>query len=556
MKTIFRDWKKITIILAFLFFLLANYLKVISFVGLTRNWPLIISSAYRAVALFILIVIIYLILIRFKRPYLFIGFYFLQALYIVINLTYYSYYHLYLNLYFALPLLGEGVETVAQGGVPWHPRVLIVLIDLPFFILLLYFYKKFFSFRFKLSPAIKILTLIWLILWGQIIFLEADRIRILFIPSQGRFWDETFIVKNFGTLANSLAGLTTYNVQEKILEKLDYGEEFVKEEPKAIRYNIVLIQIEAMGANIVNNEYKGNYIMPFLSKLSQENIYFPYTYSYHSMGGTSDAEFSILNSTPSFTKFPAAQLRSYDYPNSILKVFDRQGYETAAFHGNNGDFFNRDVAFQKYGFDNFYDIEAMGLRHVGWGAPDEEVFNFVIHKLGNVQEPFFYYIITMSSHEPFTNVLKYYSNSYFDDIASKVTRDYFVSMNYVDNQLKRFVEYVRNNFPETYIFIYGDHTPRLKTSSYENAALEVGTEYAEFVPLIIVTPPGERFQEKDKAASFLDLAVTTLEASGVDFRIKSRGENLLGESLDKCIPFVKDCYSREYLFKEALSTKK
>lgn len=556
MKDILRDWRKITIILAFLFFLLTNYLKVFSFVALTRNWPIVQTGVYRAIALFALIAIIYLFLLRFKRPYFLIGFYILQALYIVVSLSYYLYYHLYLNLYFTLPLLGEGLATVTHGGVPWDPRILIALIDLPFFILVLCFYKSLGKFRAKLSFFNKVLVLIWLILWGQITFLELGQTKLLFMSSQSRFWDETFIVKRFGTLANSLAGLANYNIQEKVLENLDYGEEFIKEEPEATKHNIVLVQVEAMGANIVNNEYEGNYVMPFLSKLSQENIYFPYIYSYHSMGGTSDAEFSILNSAPSFTNFPAAQLRIYDYPNSIVKAFNIQGYNTVAFHGNNGDFFNRDVAFAKYGFNKFYDINAMELEHEGWGAPDGKVFDFVISKLDQNQEPFFYYIITMSSHEPFDRVSDYYNNHSFDDLDSKATRDYFISMSYVDGQLERFINYVMNNFPETYIFIYGDHTPRLKTTSYENAACDIGTEYSEFVPLIIIVPSGQQLEEKDKVASFLDLGLTVLEASGVNFRIKSRGENLLGESLDKCIPFVKDCYEREYLFEGALNTKR
>ena len=98
----------------------------------------------------------------------------------------------------------------------------------------------------------------------------------------------------------------------------------------------------------------------------------------------------------------------------------------------------------------------MHLKEIGWCAPDHEMLNFVKEKLKLQKTPFFYYIITMSSHEPFQLVQQYYHNELYDDIKNREIKGYLNSFSYVDYILNDFVTFVRNNFRNTYIFIYGD----------------------------------------------------------------------------------------------------
>ena len=104
--------------------------------------------------------------------------------------------------------------------------------------------------------------------------------------------------------------------------------------------NYVIIQVESMDANIVNQKYKGVYVTPFLRSLTASAVYYPFAMSYHEGGGTSDSEFSIINSVEPLESYPALKLSSYDFPNSMVSKLDAQGYSTFAFHGNIGSFYN------------------------------------------------------------------------------------------------------------------------------------------------------------------------------------------------------------------------
>jgi phosphoglycerol transferase MdoB-like AlkP superfamily enzyme len=204
-------------------------------------------------------------------------------------------------------------------------------------------------------------------------------------------------------------------------------------------------------------------------------------------------------------------------------------------------------------FDRFWDRNRMGLKQNGWGAPDEDVFGFVTRMLPLSNEPFFYYVITMSSHEPFTLVSGYYATSLFDDIEPAMSRNYFISIRYVDEVLRQFIKSFRKKFHNTFIFIYGDHTPYAITAGpYKRAFITYDERGFELVPLIILTPDNRIYRETRKIAGYLDFAPTIFEAVGGTFDIRSNGINLMKTPIsDDSIDFKGGTYSRELLFKKA-----
>jgi len=230
------------------------------------------------------------------------------------------------------------------------------------------------------------------------------------------------------------------------------------------------------------------------------------------------------------------------------------GFTTKAFHGNVGNFYNRDYAYYKLGFDIFYDRSRMQLPQEGWGASDHGVFNYALDTLNTRKKPFLDYIITMSSHEPFTNVGQYFISNLYDDLPTVQTKNYLLSMTYVDKSLKDFVARVRRKHPNTIIVVFGDHTPYvIKKGPFHRAAFTHDGKEFEFVPLIIATPNSERRMETKMAASFLDIAPTVLKLAGVPYRLKTYGDDLLGERHDK-IPFREGLYERQLLFELAKAT--
>jgi lipoteichoic acid synthase len=164
----------------------------------------------------------------------------------------------------------------------------------------------------------------------------------------------------------------------------------------------------------------------------------------------------------------------------------------------------------------------------GWGVPDREVLDYAGKHLAKMAVPFFASIITMSSHEPF-NIPHFPHDPRFDSVDPPLTGRYFASVSYTDAVLEDFIAKVQRKFPNTYFFIYGDHTPFvIKDGPFQRSALPIASgKGIEMVPLFIITPTGQVHHEHKSIASHLDIAPTILHASGVPCQFKSLGINLL-----------------------------
>ncbi len=504
-------------IIIILFFLLLNSLKIIIF-----HYKISTLSFAYCLYTFAIVSLFYLILFTIKSRILTILFYILQFLYIATNYIYFSFFGIYLSPKLVYSLFEEGTITVTRGIFPYGPFLLLFLIDLPIFILVLR--KNYFNFfsSIKLKNKIIIFVSLFIVLFFYIEFKEYGSKEI---RRHQELHEEFGIVEKYGLLVWQM---NLFSYEDYYLEKLQKSQRVIESEGKEKLYNIIFIQVEALDSFILKLEWRGKKIMPYLKELSNKSIYYPYTLSYHFGGGTSDAEFSIINSVEPLLYYPSIKIFNYSYDNSFVKILKNNGYSTKAFHGNYSSFFNRRYAFKAMGFDIFFDIRSMNLKMKGWGAPDSDVFEFVLKELKKEKKPFFYHIITMSSHYPFVNVFSYYDNSNFHH-QERTTKNYFVSMNYVDYVLRKYVEEFLKT-PDTYIFIFGDHSPVLYVNSkyYLPSELFIDLKKYEFVPLLIITPEGTHYSEDKLCASFLDIGPTALYSSGVSFKYNTDGQNLFG----------------------------
>jgi lipoteichoic acid synthase len=377
--------------------------------------------------------------------------------------------------------------------------------------------------------------------------------RVEYATSKQEKYD-AIVLHRYGLLAHNIYDLITWHDEQCALLNLDYGPEIISSAVIKPYPNILLIQVESLDANIIDFRWNGKLVTPFLHELSRNSLYYPYTMSYHKAGGTSDAEISILNSVEPLSDFPTMTSSACNYPNSIIPIVKTLGFTTKAFHGNDGNFYNRDYAYYKMGFDIFFDRFRMRLPQERWGASDHEVFNYALKAINTKRKPFLDYIITMSSHEPFTNVNQYFISNLYKDLPSGLTKSYLLSMTYVDKSLNDFILKVRREHPNTIIVVFGDHTPYvIKNGPFHRAAFMHDGKEFEFVPLIIAIPNSERRMETKKAASFLDIAPTILKLAGLPYRLKTYGEDLLGERHDK-IPFREGLYDRQLLYELAKAT--
>jgi len=542
----FKEWP---ILIIFLCFVFTNAVKNIIFYNLLIDLSACNALGSCLFSKFFISFVLYLILTRLKRKYLFIVFYVLQTLYMVINLSYHFSLQGYVHINQYIHLFSETLELIKHSALPFNVKVLYSILDLPFFIATLFVYNKFYQLNKKnlFKPVIYaalILLIIITIKWDVNNFEPKKFIY-------DAYSSDLFVISKYGILVYNIVDLIKLGDTKKHIKYIKYGPVVSKESSDSINFNVIVIQFESLDAFIINRKYKNKYIAPFLSELSNNSIYYPYALSYHKAGSTSDCEFSVINSIEPFDDMPSIKIRNYEYPNSICKQFCKNGYTVEAFHGNIGTYFNREVALKKMGFSDFYDIRRMQLREVGWGAPDKAVFDFVKTKLMFQGSNFYYHIITMSSHEPFIFVKDIYKNNLFSDIKNEKRKDYYNSISYVDGVLKEFLDYVKTKHPNTYIFIYGDHTPLIQKEDYKKSCFIKNGFMFEFVPLFIITPDSKKYKEKELAISFLDIAITMAEASNISYNFKTHGINLLNYPIkDGFIPYRGNLYSRKDLFKK------
>ncbi len=146
--------------------------------------------------------------------------------------------------------------------------------------------------------------------------------------------------------------------------------------------------------------------MPNLNAMiANDTIYFN-NYSYQIGGGnTSDAEFAVNNSLFA----PESEAAYVKYENNdfygLPFLLKNSGYTRAhAFHGYEGSFWNRRKAYVKQGFDDFTALEDFEQTDMfPMGLSDKETFRQSLEKIKTYEEPFYSFMITVSSHLPLRN---------------------------------------------------------------------------------------------------------------------------------------------------------
>ncbi|MGE5473282.1 MAG: LTA synthase family protein [Ignavibacteriales bacterium] len=434
---------------------------------------------------------------------------------------------------------------VIHKSAPRNANQLIAVIDLPVFMYLYVKHNQFLK-TMHYEDNIILACLVLILVIESINFLKGKSL-IQLIKRYPQ--SESTVVENYGTLINMLIDFCMFHNNDEIAKQFNYGEPKTIKSESLKKPNIIIIQMESVDSNSVNLTHDGSYVMPFLHSLTDKSIYYPYMMNYHKAGGTSDAEFSIMNSVEPLSNFPSIKLPSYEHKNSFVRVLSQNSYSTSIFHGNHASYYKRDYAFSSMGFDKFYDMEDMNLKDAGWGAPDHEVFNFVLEKMKNQSGPFFYYIITMSNHCKFLNVLNYYHNASFDGITNKNMRNFYNSLSYVDITIQAFVEEALAIDKETYIIILGDHTPGLKDKIYKQASIRMENRHLEFVPLFIISPEGTIYKENEKVVSFLDIAPTVLGFANICSQYSTYGESIIPPlNADGKIPYRGYLFDRRQLY--------
>jgi lipoteichoic acid synthase len=534
-------------------FILSYSIKITIIYMLVFYLPIRYDAIFLKFAVSLLLTSIsYIICIKwFGKPIVFLM-YFISIIFYVINISYYENFNAYLDITSYNILLSELHDVTEHGAVPITYHMLVPLFDIPLFIL---FIKNYSSIE-KLVKQYRTSKLI-LTCGGMLSLFFVG--MFIATPSVTHGANNIYARKvlnsiRYDILANNIYQIINSRTEEERIKSINYGQLLRLEKHGGHKPIIVMIQVESLDGNIIRYKHNGDYVAPYLRQLAYQNIYYPYTLVYRYAGGSSDTEIAVLNGIEPFEDFPMTYLKTYNYPNSLPKMMGKDRYNSFGFHGNNGRFYNRNYAYKMMGFSDFFAMHDMRLTEKGWGATDEDVFEYVCNKMMSQENATLYYIVTMSSHEPYNNVRNYYHTKKFEKVKSPILRRYFDSISYVDKVLSDFIPFVKNRYDNVYIIIYGDHTPYLANeSSYKKSTIYFNDVSMEFVPLIIVHPDGISYLEKRKTVSLLDIKPTVLSLTGASKDNLCLGSNLLGNHvISRLIPYRGKYYSREELYQQII----
>ncbi len=485
----------------------------------------------------ILILSLLEILKKPKKRFFQVGFYLLFSIIIFADVMYYSYFQ-------SLPSVAIIGQAKQLGAVTesiislLSLKNLLLIVDLPAIILLVIRGAKLNLDRYNSKKVIASLTLILILLFTYTHW--TNRVSALTNQEPYTFHSYDIFKNIFSSDSDQYI-----NLEELLKGVIKEDEELYGENRKltgiAKDRNLIVIQVEALQNFVVNYSYNNQEITPYINSLIKDDssIYFDEYYQLLGRGNTSDAEFVTNNSLhPSMEDASYTQFGGNTYYGLPWLLRDN-GYQTYVFHGYKKDFWNRDQAYVNQGFQKYFHEDNYDFQEtIIFGISDREFYAQTLDYLEEIsnenQDPFYSFIISLSSHTPYNIDKKYHRLELDESLSNNIVGNYLQAINYADEQLGVFIQGLKEKglYENSVIAIYGDHFGINNSAEEAYSPMEeiLGEKYnfdhIMNVPLII-SVPGEKVNERiSQIGSQIDFYPTII--------------NLLGLSNDKGLMFGKD----------------
>ncbi|MDQ0508851.1 Lipoteichoic acid synthase [Aedoeadaptatus ivorii] len=293
--------------------------------------------------------------------------------------------------------------------------------------------------------------------------------------------------------------------------------------------NLLVIQVESLQNDVIGKRYKGQEITPHLNALIRDrgSLYFTDYMQMLGLGNSSDAEFVSLFSLYPNNRKGAYSLYADKDLYGLIDMAKNRGYDTFAMHGYRGDFYHRDAVYPKLGFDEIDLGESYAQDDkMGMGLSDGSFFRQSAEKLiqrrGADADPFFGFMITLSSHTPFYCPDKYKALEIDPSIEGHILGNYLNAIHYTDEALGQFLDELDRAgiLENTVVALYGDHFAMTKNDPEQTADMTAFNgrpyDYDDMmnIPLIVHVPGADIRETVKTTGSQLDFLPTIANIMG------------------------------------------
>lgn len=298
------------------------------------------------------------------------------------------------------------------------------------------------------------------------------------------------------------------------------------------KQSVIVLVLEGVRASEMGAYGSGNSATPNLDRYADKFTVIPNHYSTAPL--TVKSEYAInCSALDYFSGSPISSRQGKIQRTCLPNILATKGYETFWFHGNDKEFYTREPFLTQIGINNIYDqlaiIEDGGPdAELGWGLPDEDLFQYSLDKLEQHERPFYAEILTLSNHAPFNfdwgidipESVSYSDNEfhnnyrqgiYYTDYAVGIFLDRFFSSDLAKN---------------THLIITGDHGVWAFADEDNESTISKDERFFR-VPLYLYSPE-KQIKPTNYAISHLDIAPTILDLLDL-----SHSNAFMGHSLSK-----------------------
>ncbi len=214
----------------------------------------------------------------------------------------------------------------------------------------------------------------------------------------------------------------------------------------------------------------------------------------------------------------------------LTEVLADEGYSTLALHGDRPGFWNRNHVYPSLGFQRYVSkMDFKAEESIGLGLSDRSFFKQSLEILKTQQQPFYAFLITLTSHYPFNfaALKEQVPNFPLGDLEDTLLGDYLRSIHYTDRHLGEFLRGLSESgwLEKSVVVVYGDHPAipigdrgRLSQLLGRNLDSTVAWREIQKVPLI-VRLPGKRLRgERDTPTGQMDIAPTVANLMGLSMK--------------------------------------
>ena len=396
------------------------------------------------------------------------------------DMLYYRAFGHLLTIHVGLPRMNAG--GMSEGIISLVKlRDMLFFADLPLFLLILK--SGFFRTELKIRKERAIIFILCFVVGASSFIAQVNKIEdshlsgnfeklpIFLSPLGNHFYD---IYGYYYEKKWSLSDEEKIEISEWIHENRKFNDastEFQNLKGIFSDKNIIAIQFESLESSLIGLEVNGIEVTPNINRLLDNSIYFPNILEQVGDGNSSDAELMFNTSLYPLNKGSAFVRFGNNSYNSLPKILGEQGYTSVAIHGDDKAFWNRDIVFNAMGYSEYIDESKFpDKEYEGMGILDEYLFSLSAENIQKLESPYFYYMITITSHMPFylsaeKNSLSFGQEGTFED--------YLKSINYTDKHFGKFLDELESDgeLDNAVIVLFGDHEGVSKyydTANYSN----------------------------------------------------------------------------------------